>query len=322
MMLKANNYYIGDNLKLLKQVEDKSVDLCYIDPPFATNRDFGDFKDLWADPKVFCEDFIRPRVELIKTKLKPTSNLVLHCDVSASHYLKVLLDEIFGIKKFKNEIIWVTGGNAKTTKKFYKTHDSLLVYGMSAKSKFTAQYTPYGKDYFIKNNVKMSEKHHGRAYVTCAIHSSQPNVSPRPNLRYEWKGQFKQWLISRKEMERRENENRLQYSSSSGTPRIMRFLDEMSGVPIKDVWTDINSIQAGEKENYATQKPVKLLERILLVYSDVNDLVLDCFAGSGTTGRACLNLDRAYLLLDKNVKGQAIFKKSIKKFDGYNKIII
>ncbi len=316
--MKLNNYYIDDNLEFLNEIEDKSVDLCYIDPPFATNRDFGDFKDLWKDPKVFCDEFLKPRIELIRTKLKSTGNLVLHCDTSASHYIKILLDEIFGRKYFKNEIVWVTGGNAKTSKKYYKTHDVLFVYAMSNNSKFNPQYTPYTDEYFEKNNVSTCPIHN-EAYITCAIHSSQPEVSPRPNLRYEWKGKHKQWLVEKKKMKLLHDDNRLQYSSN-GVPRVKRFLSEMGGIPIKDVWMDINSIQSGEKLDYATQKPVKLLERVVITYTDPKDLVLDCFAGSGTTGRACVNLNRAYILVDKNKKGKELFLESIKDTLAYNLI--
>ncbi|RLI65974.1 MAG: hypothetical protein DRO67_01840 [Candidatus Asgardarchaeum californiense] len=316
--MKLDNYYIADNLEFLNKIEDKSVDLCYIDPPFATNRDFGDFKDLWKDPQIFCDEFLAPRLELIKTKLKVTGNLVLHCDTSASHYIKVLLDNIFKRKNFKNEIIWVTGGNAKATKKFYKTHDVLFVYAVSNNSKFNAQYTPYDEEYYEKNNIQFCDIHN-EAYITCAIHSSQPEVSPRPNLRYNWNGHDKQWLVEQKKLKQLHEDNRLQYGPK-GVPRVKRFLSEMGGIPIKDVWMDINSIQSGEKLNYATQKPVKLLERIVTTYTDPKDIVLDCFAGSGTTGRACVNLNRHYLLVDKNKKGKELFFDSIKKSLAYNLI--
>lgn len=309
-MLEINNYYLGDNLPVLSKIDDESVDLFYIDPPFATNRDFGDFSDKWSNPSIFCKELMIPRLEIIKNKLKPTGNVVLHCDISASHYLKVALDNIFGLNNFKNEIIWVTGGNAKTKFKLYKTHDSLLVYSKTSRSKFYPLYKPYDAEYYKKNAVKFCEIH-GKEYVSCAIHCSQPDVVPRPNLRYEWNNHQKQWLVTKNRMKILHDENRLVYSSS-GIPRIKRFLDEMDGVPIKDVWDDINSLQGAEKLGYATQKPIKLLERIILLYTLKGDLVVDCFAGSGTTGRACIKLGRNYILMDLSSKGKKIFQASIK----------
>ena len=107
-----------------------------------------------------------------------------------------------------------------------------------------------------------------------------------------------------------DQDNRLSYNSNN-IPRIKRFLDEMDGIPLRDIWCDINNTQIGEKLNYATQKPVKLLERIICLYSNENDLCLDIFAGSGTLGRSCINKNRNYILFDINADGKKIFDKSI-----------
>jgi len=111
-------------------------------------------------------------------------------------------------------------------------------------------------------------------------------------------------------MQQLHDDNRLVYNKQN-IPRIKRFLHEMEGIPLRDVWCDINNIQSGEKMNYATQKPVKLLERIVQIYSNEDDVCMDIFAGSGTLGRACINLNRKYLLLDINDKGNELFLKSI-----------
>lgn len=150
-----------------------------------------------------------------------------------------------------------------------------------------------------------------KEYVTTAIHNSQPDVNPRLNLRYEWNGHKKQWYTTLEKMQQLHDDNRLQYNSK-GVPRIKRFLDEMDGIPIRDVWNDISNIQNGEKLDYATQKPVKLLERIIKMLTSEGDLVLDPFAGSGTTGRAAINLKRNYILFDISQKGKDEFSKSIK----------
>ena len=107
-----------------------------------------------------------------------------------------------------------------------------------------------------------------------------------------------------------DTDNRLSYNKHN-IPRIKRFLDEMDGIPLRDIWYDINNTQMGEKLKYATQKPVKLLERIVKLYSNEGDVCMDIFAGSGTLGRACINEKRTYLLMDVNLDGKIIFDESI-----------
>jgi DNA modification methylase len=130
------------------------------------------------------------------------------------------------------------------------------------------------------------------------------------NLRYEWQGNTRQWYVCKEKMEELHKDNRLQYNNKN-IPRIKRFLDEMDGIPLRDIWDDIANIQSKEKLKYATQKPVKLLERIVTLYSDEKSLCLDIFAGSGTLGRACKNLNRDYILFDINEDGKKLFEKSI-----------
>jgi DNA modification methylase len=130
------------------------------------------------------------------------------------------------------------------------------------------------------------------------------------NLRYEWNGHQKQWYVTNDKMENLHNDNRLSYNKK-GIPRIKRFLDEMDGIPLRDLWTDISNTQRKEKLDYATQKPVKLLERIVKLYSNEGDICMDIFAGSGTLGRACINQKRKYLLMDINEDGKTIFEESI-----------
>jgi DNA modification methylase len=113
-------------------------------------------------------------------------------------------------------------------------------------------------------------------------------------------------------METLHKEHRLEYNSS-GIPRIKRFADEMDGVPVRDTWDDISSIQNGEKKKYATQKPIKLLERIVSLYSQEGDLCLDPFAGSGTLGRACISLKRDFILIDINSEGKTVFEETTRE---------
>ena len=152
--------------------------------------------------------------------------------------------------------------------------------------------------------------HHNMRYGNSAAHNSQPDVNPRPNLRYTWNGNFKQWLVSEEKMKQLHDDNRLIYNKK-GIPRIKRFPDEQDGIPVRDLWDDISSIQSKEKTNYATQKPIKLLDRIISLYSKENDICLDPFAGSGTLGRSCIKNNRRYILFDINKEGKSIFEETI-----------
>ncbi len=310
MEIAYNTYYIGDNLSYLNKLDANSISLIYFDPPYNTGRNFYDFNDKFTSPTDYV-NFIKERVLECYRILKPGGNIIIHIEPKISHYFRFICDDVFGIQQFKNEIVWQTGGNAKNKYQLNRFHDSIIVYSKKCKgnSIFNPLYFPYDEEYKKKSNVKFCDIHK-KEYVTTAIHNSQPNVNPRLNLRYNWNGHDKQWYVCKEKMQELHNDDRLQYNAA-GIPRVKRFLDEMEGIPLRDVWTDINNTQAGEKLDYATQKPVKLLERIIKLYSNENDICLDIFAGSGTLGRACINLNRKYLLLDINDKGKEIFIKSI-----------
>lgn len=237
--------------------------------------------------------------------LKKSGTLVIHIEPKISHYYRFICDEIFGDKNFKNEIIWQTGGNAKNKTKLNRFHDTIIVYSKSKNHVFNTMYFQYDDEYRKRSNVKVCSNT-GSEYVTTALYNAQPEVNPRPNLRYEWNGHSKQWYVSKDKMTELHSENRLEYNKD-GIPRIKRFLSEMEGIPLRDIWCDISNVQSKEKLDYATQKPVKLLERIVYLYSNEGDLCLDIFAGSGTLGRACINLKRKFLLFDINIKGKEIF---------------
>lgn len=305
-----NNYIVDDNLESLKKLPEESVDLIYFDPPYNTGRNFFDFDDKFKSIRDYL-DFMKLRIKECFRCLKKNGNIVIHIEPKISHYFRILCDQIFGHEEFKNEITWKTGGNSKNLYQLNRFHDTLIVYAKKGKgkSKFNPIYFPYDDEYKKKSGVKFC-KIHNKEYVTTALHNSQPDVNPRLNLRYEWLGNHKQWYVCKEKMQELHKDNRLQYNDKK-IPRVKRFLDEMEGIPLRDIWLDINNIQLGEKLNYATQKPVKLLERIIELYSNENDVCMDIFAGSGTLGRACRNQTRNYILLDINQKGKDIFLESI-----------
>ena len=297
--LLLNTFQIGDNIELFQNLPDKSINFIYMDPPYNTGRDFFYFKDKFTDFPTFIEHRIH---ECFRT-LCDDGNIVIHVEPRISHHIRIICDKIFGESNFKNEIVWHSGGNAKNKYQLGRNHDTIIVYGKKKKSQFFPQYKPYPDEY--KKSLKLCP-YHKKLFSTSAAHNSQPEVNPRPNLRYEWLGHYKQWYISKEKMQELHNDNRLHYNSDN-IPRIKRFIDEMDGIPIRDTWDDISSIQNGEKKKYATQKPIKLLERILSLYTKENDICLDPFAGSGTLGRACKNMNRSFLLFDINLEGKKVF---------------
>ena len=307
--ISVNKYYVGDNIMLLKKLDSETIDLIYFDPPYNTGRDFYDFDDKYKNKEEYIE-FIKQRIIECYRVLKNTGTLVIHIEPKISHYFRVMCDDIFGNNNFRNEIIWKTGGNAKNKYKLNRFHDTIIVYSKTNKQIFNPIYFSYDEEYKKKSNVKVCDLYK-KEYVTTAIYNAQPNVNPRLNLRYEWNGFNKQWYVTKDKMEKLHNENRLEYNKE-GMPRIKRFLDEMEGIPLRDIWFDINNVQSKEKMNYSTQKPVKLLERIIELYSNKKAKCLDIFAGSGTLGRGCINKNRDYILFDINENGKKLFLESIR----------
>ncbi len=310
-MIERDQFLVGNNLEILKSLPDESVDLVYMDPPYNSGRDFGEFQDKFLSMHKYSQEFLLPRFKEIRRILTTRGNLVVHIEPKNSHHVRVAIEDVFGEKGFRNEIVWKSGGNAKNKKQLGRYHDTLLVYSKTKVPTYNPIYLPYDDEYKKKSSAKVCPDTE-RWYVTTAIHNSQPDVNPRMNLRYEWNGHFHQWYVSQEKMQALHDDNRLQYNKR-GIPRIKRFLDEMDGIPIRDLWTDINQIQGSEKLNYPTQKPVKLLERIIQLYSNEGELVLDPFAGSGTAGHAAQMHGRNYLLIDINENGKKQFlKRNIK----------
>ena len=303
-----NDYTIGDSRELLKQVESNTVDLIYIDPPYCTGRDFYHFDDRFKSSADYRENFVRPLLTECHRVLTDCGNIVVHVEPKISHHIRIVMDDVFGEKRFKNEIVWVSGGNHKSKKQLQRNHDTIIVYQKGAESIYNAEHKVYDEGTVKK--AKMCPVHK-KKYNTSALVNRQPNVVSRPNLRYEWNGNDLQWHISKERMQMLHDDNRLEYSSNTGIPRVKKFLDEMDGIPVKDVWSDIKQIQGVEKLDYATQKPVALLNRILNMFSDVGSIVLDPCAGSGTVGRSAILTNRNYILFDMNIDGKTLFEKSI-----------
>ena len=303
-----NEYRIGDSRELLKQVDSESVDLIYIDPPYCTGRDFYHFDDRFKSSSDYRELLIRPLLLECHRILSDVGNIVVHVEPKVSHHIRIVLDDIFGENRFKNEIVWVSGGNHKSKKQLQRHHDSIIVYQKGKESIYNPEHKEYDPE-TIKKSKTCSYRN--KKYQTSALVNRQPNVVSRPNLRYTWKGNNLQWHISKERMIMLDEDNRLEYSSKTGIPRVKKYFDEMDGIPVKDVWTDIKQIQGIEKLDYATQKPISLLNRIVSMFSNEGSTVLDPCAGSGTVGRSSILNGRNYILFDLNEDGRALFNKSL-----------
>jgi DNA modification methylase len=231
--------------------------------------------------------------------LKETGSLYLHCDPTASHYLKVLCDSIFGTASFRNEIAWqrtATKGDAR--RKFGAVHDVILFYSKGEEPFFAGLQSVHGEKYTSRFTLDDGD---GRGPYEGAPLDS-PN--PRPNLTYDYKGYpppANGWRVSREVMEQLDADNRLLFPSRpTGRIRRKNYLNELKGRPVGDVWTDIPPInsQAQERLGYPTQKPLALLERIINASSNPGDVVLDPFCGCGTAVDAAQQVDRRWIGID------------------------
>lgn len=245
--------------------------------------------------------------------LKPTGSLYLHCDPTASHYLKLLLDGIFGPENFRNEITWKrTTAHSDTKGRFSRETDIIFFYGKSAKSTWNAQFTQHAESY-LQSHYRHVDAN-GRRYRHDNIIRSA-SMGPRPNLAYEYKGFTPQygWRTVRSKLEEIDAQGRIHWSKS-GTPYLIRYLDEQAGEIIGNLWTDIPPInsQAQERMGYPTQKPLALLERIIAASSNPGDVVLDPFCGCGTAVDAAQKLGRRWLGIDITHLAIGLIEKRLK----------
>ena len=244
-----------------------------------------------------------PRLIELRRVLKPTGSIYLHCDPTASHYLKLLLDSVLGPQMFRNEIVWKRTSShndaSQGLTRFGKSHDSIFFYSRSEKVTWNLQFRAYDESYLAQHySNKVSDT--GRRFKTSDLTAAKPGG----DTSYEWKGVLpskgRYWAYSKANMEQFEAEDRLVYAAKSGMPRLKHFLDEMPGVTLADLWNDIPPInsQAQERLGYPTQKPEALLERILRASSNEGDVVLDPFCGCGTTVQVAQKLNRRWIGID------------------------
>jgi DNA modification methylase len=340
-----------DNVSGLSELDDGSVTLAYLDPPFNSGRPYEAivasswepgteaFRDQWSwtdeaevtfsalprtvDPHVASligglhktlgrTDLMAylvmmaPRLAELRRVLSEEGSLYVHCDPAASHYLKVILDHMFGPENFRNEIVWRRTHAHSSSRRYGPVHDVILFYTKGPKYIWNRTYASYSAAYIEKHFTQEDDR--GRfQLITCTA----PGDRVGTRAHYDWRGQFpppgRHWAWKRERMEAFAQEGRLVHSSN-GVPRLKRYVDDGPGVALQDMWTDINRLDAHslERVGYETQKPLPLLERIIEASSRTGDTVLDPFCGTGTALVAAERLKRSWIGMDTSLLACAI----------------
>lgn len=304
------------------------VDLVYIDPPFASGADYAKkiyirrnplvqkvmkeaeqnldneemkefeekmYGDIWDKERYL--NWMYENLMAIKSVMSENASIYVHLDYHIGHYVKILMDEIFGEENFRNEIVWKRSTAHNDSTGFANLHDNIFYYSKSSNLYFETPMVPYSEEYISNYYNKQDED--GRKYLDRDLSAKGLKGS---GYSYTWKGKEGYWRCPITTMERLEKEGRIYYTSN-GTPRYKQYLDEMEGVPAQDLWVDIFAVnsQAEERVDYATQKPEALLERIIKASSNEGMLVADFFGGSGVTAAVAHKLNRRFIHGDVNI---------------------
>ncbi len=242
-----------------------------------------------------------PRIIELRRALKPGGSVYLHCDPTASHYLKLLMDAVFGKTRFRTEIMWKrtsAHSDARQGRRQHgRIHDVILFYTKSDRWTWNTTYTKYDQDY-VDESYRHVEEGTCRRYRLDNL--TGPGGATKGNPAYEVMGVTRHWRYSRERMDELIAQGRVVQSEDGNVPAYKRYLDEMPGVPLQDVWTDIPPIgsRARERLGYPTQKPEALLERVILSSSDEGGVVLDPFCGCGTAIAVAERLNRKWIGVD------------------------
>ena len=244
--------------------------------------------------------------------LKPTGSLYLHCDPTASHYLKIVLDAILGPENFRNEIIWQRApSKGLASRRLPTNHDVILTYQKSKMAHWNADkmFIPYDMDDLDEKTLQQYSKtdEDGRRYRLASLINPNKN---RPNLTYEFLGITRVWRWTKERMQKAYEEGKVIQTRPGNVPSQVLYLDKQKGKPLGDIWTDIPPLQGSSAEymDYPTQKPIALMERIIRASSNKDDLVFDPFCGCGTTCAAAEKLKRRWVGIDITHLGIALQK--------------
>jgi DNA modification methylase len=323
--LETGVLHCGDNDRLLGQFPAECIDLIYLDPPFFSNRHYeviwGDeaevrsFEDRWAGGIRHYIDWMEPRLRLMQKVLKPEGSIYLHCDPSASHYLKVLMDEIFGPRNFRNEVIWKRTTAHSSAKRWGPVHDTILYYGNGKPPIWNAPREDYDPGY-LDRYYKFDDgdgRLHWRADLCASGVREGRSGMPWRGIDPSDKGMHWKFTIDR--LEELDAEGRIYWPPRGTMPQYKRYRDELKGKAVSDIWAEIDRINpvGGERLGYPTQKPEALLERIVRASSDEGDVVLDPFCGCGTTIAVAQRLKREWIGIDISPTAVNLMKRRMSK---------
>lgn len=305
--LETGVLYCNDNVDRLAELPSESVDLIYLDPPFFSNKVYeviwGDeaevrsFEDRWEGGIQHYIGWMQDRVTEMHRVLKPTGSFYLHCDPNASHYLKAMLDGVFGGRRFLNEIVWKRTTAHNDPQRYGRIGDRILFYSKTVKKTFNAlpgDYSPEQLGRYKYEDVGGRFK---------GENLTAPHYSPTRTV--EWRGVHpganRQWRFGLDELERLYAEGRI-LLRRDGKPRkdgLKEYLDPTQSPALQDIWTDIVlGPTDSERLGYPTQKPAALLERIIGASSNEGDIVLDPFCGCGTSVAVSERLRRQWIGID------------------------
>ncbi|WRA29094.1 site-specific DNA-methyltransferase [Helicobacter pylori] len=316
-LIKGNNLIA---LHSLKKKFAKKVKCIYIDPPYNTGNDSFNYNDNFNHSSWLV--FMKNRLEAAREFLSDDGVIFVQCDDNEQAYLKVLMDEIFGRENFMNCIVWKRKfGNANETKRLGTAYDSILLYANTENYKIKIikeKQSKHTQEYIKKRFTRIDEigKHKGKLWMPYPL--ANPGL-PTANLIYEYKGYTappKGWRMVKEKLAELDNDERL-YFPKDKSQRIQekKFLDEYEGQPIDALWIDIFVInsQSNEAVDFVGQKPEDLIQRILEISTNENDLVLDFFAGSGTTCAVAHKMKRRYIGIEQMDYIETITKERLKK---------
>jgi site-specific DNA-methyltransferase (adenine-specific) len=339
---KTNTLYRGDNLAVMRAMPDAFVDLIYIDPPFFTQRDYkniwgdresvadfeSDFMGGFKDTKDYFErhihsdakglkaylEWMRARLVELHRILKPTGSFYLHLDHHAVHYVKVMLDEIFGYQNFRNEITWqrkIGSNSTGKSRSWPNNSDYILYYTKSNNYTFESLYIDDSQN--LPESITKMYKHNDDDGKGPYQLGPMEAPSDSPTLKFSFMGvkpPKKGWRWNKERMTRSYAEGLLHIYPDKSSIRQKMYLSKRKGALVESIWTDIRCVQGGSNEyhGWPTQKPVALLERIISASSKENDLVFDCFAGCGSTMMAAQQLKRKWVGIDVSPTAASVNK--------------
>lgn len=333
--------YCDDNLARLRHMPGQSIDLVYLDPPFFSNQVYeviwGDeaevrsFEDRWEGGIHHYVDWMRQRITELHRILKPTGTLYLHCDPHASHYLKIMLDDVFGASNFRSEVIWKRSSSHNSANRWAPVHDVIFMYTRGSSYTWNPVFQPLPPetaDAWYNNVEEGTGRRYNRADLTAPGVRTGDSGAPWRGIDPGARGRhwaipgFVQGIVEGLDtlsaLDALDAAGRIHWPKKrGGQPMLKRYLAEAKGLPALDVITDIRPLNnaTAERLGYPTQKPEELLKRIIEASSSPGDIVLDPFCGCGTTVAVADRLGREWLGIDISPTAMEVMRRRLRKQD-------